>query len=214
MKSYRFPCHDGQNTHTTHLSCTLYGLSYLCGVYIKKSKAWDIRKTCMMRLTFELVFFVATCLAAPSPRSSHHVVHETRAVDPIDWQITRRLENDQVLPMRFGLRQQNLDRIEEMLLAVSHPESPSYGKHWTPSEVVDTFAPSDDTITAVANWLTDAGIARERLRLSVSKGWLDLNATVEEVEDLLKTEYHVYSHLETGDEQIGAFLLISSYGYW
>ncbi|KAG5346761.1 hypothetical protein C0989_000262, partial [Termitomyces sp. Mn162] len=104
--------------------------------------------------------------------------------------------------MRFGLKQENLHRIEEMLLAVSHPQSPTYGQHWTPSAVVETFAPSDDTIAAVANWLTDAGITRERLRLSVSKGWIDLNATVGEIEDLLKTEYHVYTHMETGDEQI------------
>ncbi|KAG5716819.1 Aorsin, partial [Termitomyces sp. T112] len=156
----------------------------------------------MMRL-LALASFLAVCLAAPSPRASHHVVHETRAADPIDWQIARRLEHDKVLPMRFGLRQENLHRIEEMLLAVSHPQSPTYGQHWTPSTVVETFAPSDDTIAAVANWLTDAGITRERLRLSVSKGWIDLNATVGEMEDLLKTEYHVYSHEETGDEQIG-----------
>ncbi|KAG6875123.1 hypothetical protein C0992_005137, partial [Termitomyces sp. T32_za158] len=157
----------------------------------------------MMHLTFAFVSLLATSLAALSPPASHHVVHETRAADPIDWQIARRLEHDKVLPMRFGLRQQNLHRIEEMLLAVSHPESPSYGQHLTPSEVVETFAPSGDTIAAVANWLTDAGISRERLRLSISKGWIDLNATVEEMEDLLKAEYHVYSHLETGDEQIG-----------
>ncbi|KAH0586015.1 hypothetical protein H2248_007292 [Termitomyces sp. 'cryptogamus'] len=156
----------------------------------------------MMRF-LALASFLAVCLAAPSPRASHHVVHETRAADPIDWQIVRRLEHDKVLPMRFGLRQENLHRIEEMLLAVSHPQSPTYGQHWTPSAVVETFAPSDDTIAAVANWLTDAGITRERLRLSVSKGWIDLNATVGEMEDLLKTEYHVYSHMETGDEQIG-----------
>ncbi|KAG6902424.1 hypothetical protein C0995_000350 [Termitomyces sp. Mi166 len=160
-----------------------------------------------MRLAFALASFLAICLAAP-PRTSHHVVHETRAVDPVDWRIVRRLEHDKVLPMRFGLRQRNLDRIEEMLMAVSHPESPTYGQHWTPSDVVKTFAPSGDTIAAVANWLADAGIARERLRLSVSKGWIDLNATVGEIEDLLKTEYHVYSHSETGDEQIGAFLFL------
>ncbi|KAG6909284.1 hypothetical protein DXG01_001228 [Tephrocybe rancida] len=104
--------------------------------------------------------------------------------------------------MRFGLTQRNIHRIEDMLMDVSHPESPAYGQHWTPSRVLDTFAPSGDTITAVTNWLADAGIARERLRLSVSKGWIELNATVQEMESLLKTEYHVYGHSDTSDEQI------------
>ncbi|GLB38582.1 putative pro-kumamolisin, activation domain [Lyophyllum shimeji] len=90
-----------------------------------------------------------------------------------------------------------------MLLQVSHPESPHYGKHWTPAQIVDTFAPSRDTVNAVTDWLTDAGISRDRLRLSLNTGWIELNATVEEAEKLLNAEYHVYSHHETGEEQFG-----------
>ncbi|KAG6850203.1 hypothetical protein H0H93_016382 [Arthromyces matolae] len=149
------------------------------------------------------VFLAICAVAAPSIRSSHHVVHERRAAEPIDWQIARRLEGNRILPMRFGLTQRNLHQLEDMLKRVSDPDSPTYGQHWTPSDVAETFAPSSETISAVVNWLSDAGISRDRQRLSVSKGWIDANATVEEVEDLLKTEYHVYTHSETGDEQIG-----------
>ena len=140
-------------------------------------------------------------LALPSRRADH-VVHEKRAFDPVeDWVRTRKLEADKVLPMRFGLTQQNLHRIEEMLMSVSHPSSPSYGKHFTPEEVVDTFAPSPETIATVVKWLHDAGLHKDRHRLSVSKGWIEVNATVAEVEDLLDTEYHVYTH-SSGAEQI------------
>ncbi|KAG6845624.1 hypothetical protein H0H87_006677 [Tephrocybe sp. NHM501043] len=135
-------------------------------------------------------------------------VHETRAADPLDWKILRRLEGHKILPMRFGLAQRNLHDIEDMLMAVSHPDSPTYGQHLSPFQVLDTFSPSGDTVAAVANWLTDSGISRERLRLSVGKGWIDLNATVREVESLLKTEYHIYSHSITGDEQISAWLFV------
>jgi tripeptidyl-peptidase-1 len=55
--------------------------------------------------------------------------------------------------MRFGLVQQNLffHGLEEMLMSVSHPESPKYAQleHFTPMEVVDTFAPSQETIFAL-----------------------------------------------------------------
>ncbi|KAF5315002.1 hypothetical protein D9619_007273 [Psilocybe cf. subviscida] len=144
-------------------------------------------------------------LAAPSPpsrRAVTHVLHEKRAMDPVDWEISHRLDPDKVLPMRFGLTQSNLHRVEELLMEVSHPESAKYGQHYTPSEVVDLFAPSDETISAVTNWLVEAGIARDRLRISGNKGWLSVHATTAEVEDLLKTEYHVYTH-PSGDQQFG-----------
>ncbi|OBZ71486.1 Tripeptidyl-peptidase SED1 [Grifola frondosa] len=136
----------------------------------------------------------------PSPRTNH-VVHEKRAFEPLDWVKTRKLEADKVLPMRIGLTQQNLHKVEEMLMAVSHPKSPSYGQHWSPEDVIDAFAPSYETIAAVKEWLTDFGIAAERLRLSSSKGWIEVNATTAEVEELLATEYHVYTH-DSGVEQI------------
>ena len=144
---------------------------------------------------------LGVALAAPSRRSPH-VLHETRAFEPLDWFSVGRLDSNKVLPMRFGLAQQNLHRVEEMLMAVSHPESPSYGKHYTPADVVDTFAPSDETINAVTNWLIESGFAPNRLRLSANKGWISLEATTSEVEDLLKAEYHVYSHA-SGDQQFG-----------
>ena len=149
--------------------------------------------------------FVATLLsvafAVPSPRSNY-VVHETRTAEPIHWAKTGRVDSNSVLPMRFGLVQQNLHRLEEMLMSVSHPESPKYAQHFTPMEVVDIFAPSKETISVVTNWLVDSGFSRDRLRLSPNKGWILVNASTSEVENLLNTEYHVYTH-PSGDKQIG-----------
>jgi tripeptidyl-peptidase-1 len=153
---------------------------------------------------FKLALFAAllgVALAAPSRRSPH-VLHETRAFEPLDWVPVGRLDSNKVLPMRFGLVQQNLHLVEELLMAVSQPESPSYGKHYTPADVVDTFAPSEETISTVTNWLVDSGFAPNRLRLSANKGWISLEATASEVEDLLKAEYHVYNHA-SGDQQFG-----------
>lgn len=140
--------------------------------------------------------------AAVSSRRSPVVLHETRATEPLGWVPVGRLDPNKVLPMRFGLAQRNLDRVEELLMAVSHPESPNYGKHYTPAEIVDTFAPSDETITVVTKWLIDSGFAPDRLRLSANKGWISIEATTFEVEDLLNAEYHVYNHT-SGDQQFG-----------
>ena len=152
-----------------------------------------------------ILSFVVTLLgvafAVPSPRSDH-VVRETRAAEPIHWVKTDRLDSNSVLPMRFGLVQQNLHRVEEMLMSVSNPDSPKYAQHFTPMEVVDAFAPSKETISAVTNWLVESGFSRDRLRLSRNKGWIHVNASTSEVENLLNTEYHVYTH-PSGDTQIG-----------
>lgn len=147
--------------------------------------------------------FAKLATSAPSPRSSH-VLHEKRAMEPTNWAISRKLEADRVLPMRFGLTQSNLHKLEEMLMSVSHPESTNYGQHFSAHDITNTFAPAAETIAAVMEWLVESGISDDRLRLSHNKGWIEVNATVSEVEELIDAEYHVYTH-PSGVEQISEY---------
>lgn len=39
----------------------------------------------------------------------------------------------------------------------------------TAEEVIDFFAPSEDSVNSVLNWLTESGIDAERIGLSVNK---------------------------------------------
>ncbi|KAJ6555036.1 subtilisin-like protein [Mycena vulgaris] len=150
-----------------------------------------------------LLALASLSTALPSLHSTH-VLHEKRAAEPsaAGWMQARRLESRKIIPLRVGLRQRNLHQLEDLLLSVSHPDSPTYGQHWSPAQIVDTFAPESETIEAVKAWLVDAGISSERLRLSPSRGWIAANVTVEEAERLLRTEYHVYEH-PSGAEQFG-----------
>ena len=183
----------------------------------------------MMRVfSAAVVVFGTIGLSWASPATTaRKVVHEKRAFDPPGWTRDRKLRPDVVLPMRFGcvafniivfteislfsrLTQNNIHRVEEFLMDVSHPKSPNYGKHWTADKIAETFSPSKATIDAVRSWLTSSGFATERLKLSPSKGWIEVNATATEVENLLDAEYHVYAH-ESGSEHIGlcsCFMLI------
>ncbi|EJC98371.1 subtilisin-like protein [Fomitiporia mediterranea MF3/22] len=155
-----------------------------------------------MRKVAFLSLLVGAATAAPSPRANH-VLHEKRAFEPEEWVQSGRLDPGQILPLRIGLAQSNLDQLEDMLMAVSHPTSPDYGKHLTLEQVIDTFAPSRSSVDTVKDWLTSFGFSEDRIKLSPSKVWMDVvNATASEVEDLLNTEYHVYTHSETGLEQI------------
>ena len=79
--------------------------------------------------------FVAYAAAAPAPTT--HVMHEKRETLSARW--SRRsdikLNRDAVIPMSFGLTQQNLENGYEFLMDVSHPESKNYGKHWSMDQV-------------------------------------------------------------------------------
>lgn len=158
----------------------------------------------MLSIGLALLFLLGSSEGARIPRAGH-VVHEKRDVIPALWSRARRLESDTVLPMRFGLRQSNVDRLEEFLMDIAHPDSPNYGAHWTEAKVAETFAPSRESIETVKIWLEENGVETGRMRLSPSKGWIDLNATAGEIEALLDAEYHVYKHEESGKEHICAY---------
>ncbi|KAH9886275.1 subtilisin-like protein [Cubamyces lactineus] len=131
------------------------------------------------------------------------VVHESRRSLPVGWTPVRRAEPRSILPLSVGLIQSNLENLEAYLLDVSHPDSPNYGKHWTPAQVADAFRPSKESVNAVHSWLVEDGrIDADRIKLSTSGSWILANVTVEEAEQLLGTEYYVYQHEESGKEHL------------
>jgi tripeptidyl-peptidase-1 len=60
------------------------------------------------------------------------------------------------------------------------------------------FSPDEKTVDNVRTWLVGAGIDPERITHSDNKGWLAFDATAEETEKLLHTEYHLYEHTSIG----------------
>jgi tripeptidyl-peptidase-1 len=89
-----------------------------------------------------------------------------------------------MLPVRIGLKQSNMDRMHDELMAVADPSSPSYGQHWSPQQVTDFFRPTQDTQMAVNAWLVDAGFDRQRIRLHPGGHWVEVNVTVAEAEQV------------------------------
>lgn len=68
-------------------------------------------------------------------------------------------------------------------------------------QIIELFAPRPESIDAVRNWLVASGIESSRISLSRGRNWLNVNASIAEVEGLLKTEYKVYEHT-TGQKHI------------
>lgn len=144
--------------------------------------------------------FAATVFS--SPISITHYVHEKRSELPPGWVKRDTLDRRAILPMKIALAQNNLDKGSRWLDEVSDPDSDRYGFHWTAKDVANAFAPSKESVDAVRAWLASAGIPNARVKQGQSLGFIEFEATVDEAENLLKTEYNVYQHKETGQPHV------------
>jgi len=109
---------------------------------------------------------------------------------------------DAVLPVKIGLTQSNLDHAYSRLMNVSHPSSPGYGKHLSVNQVNYLFAPSDDSVTVVREWLAEiADIDIDRILVS-NNGWIAVDLPLQSAERAFSTHY--YEHEDrNGDLGIG-----------
>lgn len=92
----------------------------------------------------------------------------------------------------------------DLLLEVADPDSPKYGQHYTKQQVVDTFAPAQESIDAVTQWLVEAGIPERSITLSQNKGYLEFETTAGSLESLLKTSYHIFEDQKMSSQHLGA----------
>ncbi len=130
---------------------------------------------------------LGTCAFALTTLASPLVLHEAR-----EWPLKnvverQRIEPHALLPMRIALAQKGLESAESWLLDVSDPTSGNYGKHWSQSEVIDAFKPTDQTVDAVMNWLLANDI--EEVTHTKNKQWLAFDLPAQEAENLFNTEY-------------------------
>jgi len=146
-----------------------------------------------------------SCLLAgaiAAPASKRHVIHERREKLPAHWKTNAKLHGDSYIPMRIALKQSNIENGDDFLMDVSSPESPNFGKHWTAKEVAEKFAPSDETVSKVIEWLSEFGITNDRVKQSQSLNWIHADVSVAEAEKLLKTKYYEFEHAQTGQRQV------------
>lgn len=86
----------------------------------------------------------------------------------------------------------------------SHPDSANYGRHWTAEQVHEMYAPSEDSVQTVRNWLVESGVDDGAIIHSDNKGWLAMNLPAWQVEDLFQTEYHEHVHSTSGVVKVGS----------
>ncbi|KAJ2966401.1 hypothetical protein NQ176_g10168 [Zarea fungicola] len=147
------------------------------------------------------IFLSAFCAAALGIPLDGHVQHEKRSASQGLVKTRHVVDRDAKIDVRIALKQRNLERGMELLMAVSDPESSTYGQHYSADEVAEIFAPDQSSIDKVTKWLRDAGI--DGITQPKSKGFLDFQATTDKLESLLQTKYHIYDHPASGNQHMG-----------
>jgi hypothetical protein len=104
-----------------------------------------------------------------------HNLHERHLSHwPQSWAKRSKVPDAQILPMRIGLKQCNLEEGHDKLMDISTPGSANYGKHMTPEEVIDFFAPHSSSTDLVMEWVVESGISADRIAISANKQVLPL----------------------------------------
>ena len=115
-----------------------------------------------MRSIFTAAAVTALAAVVSSLPTSTHVLHEKRS-GSTSWAPDERMQPDPriKLPVRIGLKENNLDLGHDLLMQVSEPDSEHYGKHWSPQQV------KRDTGEVISHAKTgiDCGVFRPQSRV-------------------------------------------------
>jgi tripeptidyl-peptidase I len=149
-----------------------------------------------MKLTVTLTLLAASAVGAMP--SGHYVLHESRRAEDISRRrLTRRTasaDGDAIIPLKIGLTQFNLHTGYDRLMDVAHPSSANFGKHLSQEEVIELFAPQEDTVSTVRDWLVESGVDATRIKHYQNKGWLAIDMPISEAESLFRTQYYEVEH--------------------
>ena len=73
----------------------------------------------------------------------------------------------------------------------------------TQDEIIEAFQPASDSVDAVMDWISKtASIPKQRITHTDNKAWLAFDASVADLESLLRTEYHEHHDTATGRSMI------------
>ncbi|KAI4872239.1 hypothetical protein NFI96_034397 [Prochilodus magdalenae] len=110
---------------------------------------------------------------------------------PEGWLHDGRVTPLEEVDLTFALKQQNVDRLQELLQLVSDPDSHLYGKFLTLEEVASLVRPSQLTEKVVQTWLQSHGVTL--CRTVLTRDFLQCSMTVQVAETLLPgAEFHRY----------------------
>ncbi|KAF7293593.1 Subtilisin-like protein [Mycena indigotica] len=128
------------------------------------------------------------------------VVLDRRNSIPIDFVHSDVTPAEQRLNLRINLAQRDLPGLETVLNAASFPDSSLYGQ-WLSKEQVGSFVrPTEETTSAVAQWLAAHGIASTPL--THAGDWVSFTVPVSKANEMLNADFNIFTHVPSGKQSI------------
>ncbi|KAI0355318.1 tripeptidyl peptidase A [Trametes cingulata] len=155
----------------------------------------------MRSLTAWLSVALAAAVAAIPAKDCTHKVKES-IPPPRGWTKSAPAPADHIIELRIALPQPRFSELEKHLYEVSDPFHDRYGQHLSKEEVESLVAPEAESIHLVNEWLASHGIYEDNLSRSPAKDWVLVKVPVNLAEEMLKTEYHVWTHDASGDSVV------------
>lgn len=138
------------------------------------------------------LFALMVTLVAASPVVQDMVIKSALKAVPQGWELHSEPTAGHTINMHIGLKEENLDKLHNRLMEISHPDHPDYGKHMSKEEIDALTAPTHATVSAVEAWLKSHGVKTG----PVSNGFMAVTVTLDQAEKMLDTKYGVYHNAE------------------
>ncbi|KAH9899475.1 tripeptidyl peptidase A [Cubamyces lactineus] len=152
----------------------------------------------MRTLSFWVPLALAVVVSAIPAKDCAHKVKES-IPPPRGWTKSAPAPADHIIELRIALPQPNFSELERHLYEVSDPLHDRYGQHLSKEEVESLIAPEPESIHLVNEWLAAHGLYEDSLSRSPANDWVFIKVPVSLAEEMLKTEYHVWTHDASGD---------------
>jgi len=187
---------------------------------VPKSSGRSYKKLGGLLLVFALLTVAAIAVYVLQPWHSFHgaglVHHHNKlrrtqmeashpAIVPKRWTEGDACSDDNTFTMTFAIKEENMDMLDEWVMAVSDPKSPTFHQYWTAQQIQETFAPSQETLDTVKSWLEPHGFSEENgnLRYRATHGnLLQVDITCAVANEMLGAKYLVYEETDTGRQHL------------
>ncbi|KAH6999723.1 peptidase S8/S53 domain-containing protein [Ilyonectria destructans] len=119
-----------------------------------------------------------------------------------EWKPVSQVDGSDIVRGAIAIHQPQLAEAESMLMSISDPASDRFGQYLDSRAVEAFFAPTEDSQRKVLSWLESAGIDMASVRLKKAAAVMEFSARVDQLEDLMKTKYHIIQDNTTGERRL------------
>lgn len=117
---------------------------------------------------------------------------------PFDWEEHSTCPDDHEFMLTFAVKQSNMEHLHEHVMSVADPASPTYRQFWTLEAIRDYFAPEQESLNAINEWLDAYGINGD-VQYDEWVNAITCTVTCSQANELLGAEYTFYRHTTQSD---------------